>query len=262
MMSISMTHDNPVRVKSRVIGALVLRESKVTFGAAQMGYLWAVLEPVLGTAIIAVLFSYISHHPPLGTSFALFFATGILSYQFYQKLSNSLMAVFEANRGLLAYPLVTETDVVFGRYILISFTYLFVYSVFLGGLVVFWNVGMPQRLDVVLAAMTAISLLGLGAGLLNAIIYMLWPTWRRIEAILTRPLFFLSGVFFIPGAFPPDIRNILAWNPLLQAIDWLRVGYYPNYDSPTLDVGYLWMYVGILVFLAFSAERLYRKHQK
>lgn len=254
--------ENPLRVKARVIAALVLRESRVTFGSVKMGYFWAIFEPVLGTALLTLIFSYVTRHPPIGTSFPLFYATGILMFQLYQKLSGSLMAVFDANRGLMAYPLVKETDVVLARFILIVMTYLFVYIIFFAGLMIIGKAGFPHRLDQVLFAIAAMALLGLGAGLTNAVIYLLWPTWRRIEAVITRPLFFISGVFFIPDLFPPHIRYVLSWNPMMHAIDWVRVGYYSNYRSSTLDLGYLWFYIGVLLAVAFGAERLYRKHQK
>ncbi|WP_349360287.1 ABC transporter permease [Stappia sp.] len=261
-MTSQSTSANPLKIQARVIGALVLRETKVTFGAVQMGYLWAILEPVLGTAILTLIFSVVTRHPPIGTSFALFFATGIITYQLYSKLSSSLMAVFEANRGLMAYPLVKEVDVVIARFLLITMTYLFVFIVFFGGLILLGVADFPARLHIVLAAISFVALLGLGAGLINAVLLLLWPTWRRVEAIITRPLFFISGVFFIPDAFPPDIRYILSWNPLMHAIDWLRTGYYSAYSSETLDVPYMMGYVGILLVIAFAMERIYRKHQK
>lgn len=254
--------ENPFLVQLRVIGALVLRETKVTFGAVQLGYMWAILEPVLGTAILTLVFSFVTRHPPIGTSFPLFFATGVITFQFYQKLSNSLMTVFEGNRGLMAYPLVKETDVVIARFTLITATYLFVYIVFFSALIVFGLAEFPANLGVVLLAVASVALLGLGAGLANAVIYLLWPTWARVEAIVTRPMFFLSGVFFIPDAFPPNIRYILSWNPMLHGIDWFRTGYYPHYKSATLDVPYLLFYIMILLVVAFSFERLFRKHQK
>jgi capsular polysaccharide transport system permease protein len=253
--------ENPIVAKARVVGALALREARVTFGAVKLGYFWAIFEPILGTALLTYIFSIITRHPPIGTSFPLFFATGILTINLYQKLSGSLMAVFEGNRGLLAYPLVKETDVVFARFFVIVMTYIFIYIIFFGGLILIDKGHFPNRLDIVLLAILAIALLGLGAGLTNAVIYMLWPTWRRVEAIITRPLFFLSGVFFIPSNFPPKISYWLSWNPILQAIDLLRVGYYRNYHSQSLDVGYLALYVGILLLIAFGGERLYRKHQ-
>lgn len=253
--------ENPLLVKGRVISALVLREARVTFGSVKLGYFWAVAEPVIGTAILTMIFSFIARHPPIGTSFALFYAIGIFTYQLYRKMSGSLMSVFNSNRGLLGYPLVTELDVVFGRFCLIFLTYILIFTIFFTGLILLGLAHFPRRLDIVFMAVAATGLLGLGAGLTNAMILVLWPTWKRIEVILSRPLFFISGVFFLPDQLPPTVRYYLSWNPLLHAIDWFRVGYYPNYDSVVLDLGYLWLCIGIMLAIALCAERLYRKHR-
>jgi capsular polysaccharide transport system permease protein len=253
--------ENPLLVKGRVISALVLREARVTFGSVKLGYFWAVAEPVIGTAILTMIFSFIVRHPPIGTSFALFYATGIFTYQLYRKMSGSLMSVFAANRGLLGYPLVTELDVVFGRFFLIFLTYIMIFTIFFAALILLGLAHFPRRLDIVLMAIGATGLLGLGVGLTNAMIMVLWPTWKRIEGIISRPLFFISGVFFLPSQFPPDVRYYLSWNPLLHAIDWLRVGYYPNYNSLVLDLGFLWFCVALFLAIALCMERLYRKHR-
>ncbi|SDT94938.1 ABC transporter permease [Stappia sp. ES.058] len=254
--------ENPFLVKVRVVGALVLREARVTFGSVKLGYFWAVAEPVIGTAILTMIFSYIARHPPIGTSFALFYATGIFTYQMYRKLAGSLMAVFSANRGLLGYPLVTELDVVFGRFILIFLTYIVIFTIFFTGLIVLGLGHFPRRFDIVLGAIAATGLLGLGVGLVNAVIVTRWPTWKRIEGILSRPLFFISGVFFLPSMFPPTLRYYMSWNPLLQAIDWMRVGYYSNYNSLVLDLRYLWICIGIFLVIGMGGERLYRKNRE
>jgi len=253
--------ENPLLTKARVIGALVLRESRVTFGSVKLGYFWAIAEPVIGTAILTLIFSYLARHPPIGTSFPLFYATGMITYQMYRKLSGSMLNVFSANRGLLAYPLVKETDVVFARWILINLTYLFIFIIFFTGLIYLDQAGLPHRLDITLLALAALSLLGLGAGLTNAMICVLWPTWKRIEAIISRPMFFISGVFFIPEMIPPTVRYYLSWNPLMHIIDWFRVGYYSNYDSIIFDPGYLFLSTALLLAIGLGAERLYRKHQ-
>lgn len=251
--------ENLIIVQIRVIAALILRETRVTFGASQLGYLWAILNPALGTLVLVAIFSLITRHPPIGTSFALFFATGILVFEMNRKLSSSLMSVFDANKGLLSYPLVKESDVIFARFLLVFTTYLLVMILFFGGLILFTGAPFPAQLEKVFIAVLASALLGLGGGVTNAVILRLWPTWRQLEAILGRPLFFISGIFFIPSMFPPEIRNIIYWNPLLHVIEWMREGYYPNYKSILLDEQYLLLCTGILLITGFGGERLYRK---
>jgi capsular polysaccharide transport system permease protein len=58
-----------------------------------------------------------------------------------------------------------------------------------------------------------------------------------------------TGIFYVPAAMPDRMRDILVWNPVLQAIDWFRSGFFPIYDPHWLD----WRYVVILALLALFA---------
>jgi capsular polysaccharide transport system permease protein len=50
-----------------------------------------------------------------------------------------------------------------------------------------------------------------------------------VEKILTRPLIFISGVFYVPSLLPMEAGNLLWWNPVLHLVEWFRLAYYPTY---------------------------------
>lgn len=224
--------------QTRVIGALVLRETRTAFGNTQLGYLWAVVNPALSTLVLVFIFSAVGRVPAFGTSFALFFATGVLPFQTYSKLSSGLMTAISASRGLLSYPLVNETDILLSKYILVTLTYIMIIFVFFTLIIMGDDASLPVRIEQCAVAFLALSLLGLGAGATNAVIFRLWPTWKQVESIVSRPLFFLSGIFYVPSDFPTHIVKILAWNPVIHGIEWFREGYYGNYHSIILDKSY------------------------
>ncbi|NNJ71353.1 MAG: ABC transporter permease [Kiritimatiellales bacterium] len=246
-------------LQARVIGALVLRETRATFGTSQLGYLWAILTPAAGTAVLVAVFAAASRQPPFGSSLALFFATGLLTLEFYQKLSGSLMMTFNANKALLTYPLIKETDTLFARFLLISATYLIIMLIFYAALILLGLADAPRYPEQLLWAFLATALLGFGAGIFNAVLYSLWDSWQHVERILTRPLFIISGIFFIPSLLPSKAIAVLKWNPVLHLVEWMRAGYYPNYESTVLDKTYLLAFALILILLGLIGERLYRK---
>lgn len=248
-------------LQARVIATLVLRETRASFGTSQFGYLWAIITPAASVAVLVTLFSIIGRQPPFGSSLALFFATGILTLDFFTKLSNTLMATFDANKALLTYPLIRETDAIFARQILISATYLLITALFYGGLIVLGLADLPAYPEKLMFAFAATSLLGFGFGTLNAVVISLWDSWSHIEKILTRPLFFLSGIFYIPSNLPPEAVAILKWNPVLHLVEWFRAGYYPNYDSTVLDRSYPLGLAMLLILLGLGGERLYRRRR-
>ena len=258
-MSSLALYKTAIKTQVRVISALILRETRVAYGASSLGYFWAIAEPVVGTTLMVLIFSAISRTPAIGTNFALFFATGMLIFTTWRQLTSKLMIVFDATKGLLAYPLVNTTDVVVARGILLIITNLIVILLFFSFLVMFLDAPLPAKLEQVLLAFWATVLLGFAGGLLNAVLMALWPTWKQLEGIISRPMFFISGIFFIPTNFPPSAQYWLSWNPLLHCIEWFREGYYGYYSSQVLDKNYLFSCIGVFMVLALGSERLYRK---
>jgi capsular polysaccharide transport system permease protein len=246
-------------LQARVLGALVLRETRATFGTSRLGYLWAILTPAVGIAVLVSVFGAAGRQPPFGSSLALFFATGLITLEFFRKLSSSLMSTFDANKALLTYPVIKETDTLAARMILISITYLLIMVLFYSTLIAFGLADFPHRPEQTLAAFLATALIGFGFGTVNAVLVSVWESWRFVEQILTRPLFIISGVFYIPSRLPSEAVNILKWNPVLHLVEWFRVGYYPNYDSFVLDRTYVLGLGLVLVLLGLAGERLYRK---
>jgi ABC-type polysaccharide/polyol phosphate export permease len=102
----------------RIISALILREIGTSYGRSPGGYLWALAEPVLGIALLTVIFSIGFRTPPIGVNFPLFYATGLLPFLMFVDLSNKVAQAINYSKQLLAYPRVTFIDALLGRFIL------------------------------------------------------------------------------------------------------------------------------------------------
>ena len=76
----------------RVLFALVVREMGTRFGRSWGGYLWAIAEPLGGILLLTIAFSLALRTPPLGTNFALFYATGIIPFFLFSNVSRSVAA--------------------------------------------------------------------------------------------------------------------------------------------------------------------------
>ena len=248
-----------LRIQIRVIVALFLRETRTTFGNSSLGYLWAILTPALGVGLLVLIFSYASRQPPFGQSLALFFATGFLTFEFYNKLSNSIMSVLDSNKALLLYPVVTETSAILARFALISLTYFVIMWIFYGALIFLGLANFPSYPIKLSLAFIVIALLGLGIGLINLFLISIWESWRFIWPIINRPMFFISGIFFIPSLLPDYALDYLKWNPILHMIEWVRSAYYPNYDSRVLDYVFVLTICSFFIVMGLLGERLLRR---
>ena len=243
----------------RAIFALMLREMGTTYGRSPGGYLWAVAEPVAAVALLTLAFSIAFRNPPLGSNFALFYATGYLPFMFYADMTMKIGQAIRYSRPLLTYPSVTFIDAILGRFLLNSLTHLVTFMIVILGIAALYGL----RLDIdplrLLNALAMLSVLCLGLGTFNCYMFGAFPVWERLWSIFNRPLFLLSGVFFLVDSIPYQFREILLFNPLTHVIAEIRAGFYPVYDGRY--VSSLYVYSIGLVFLVLGLLLLYR-HQR
>jgi capsular polysaccharide transport system permease protein len=247
-----------LKIQLRVIGALVLREMRVRFGRSQLGYLWAIADPLAYIVAFSAMFYFLDRHPPFGNSMALFFATGILPFIMFRNLGNQVAAAFNSNQALLTYPIVQPIDTAVARGILEVATAILIMIIVFGGLYLATNIPRPGNILRMLEALSLLALFGFGIGLISAVIITHIASWQNVFRMLMTPMLFLSGIFYSLDSLPSHLREYLAWNPVLHGVEMFRSGYYANYRAPDFDVFYLLFCSLFVTFLALAMERTMR----
>jgi ABC-type polysaccharide/polyol phosphate export permease/tetratricopeptide (TPR) repeat protein len=244
----------------RVIRALILREMRTRFADHRLGYGWALIEPVLHIVLLSATFAVLMQgRPPIGTHFFIFYYTGLIPYHVFVHTSSGMSHAIIANAPLLQLPPITSFDVIAARGILEIVTDVVVAAILLAGFAAIGVAAMPDDLWAASIALLAIAALGGGLGFINAVVTVFCRSWEKTYAQLTRVLYFISGIFYVPAMMPDWARDMLAWNPLLQAIDWFRSGFFGSYQPHWLDRSYL-VILAILALLAgFGLQRGLRR---
>ena len=243
----------------RTITALILREMGSTYGRSPGGYLWAVVQPLGMITMLALGFSLLVRKPALGTSFILFYATGYLPFNLYGEVSNKVAMALRYSRPLLAYPRVAWLDAVLARLVLNTLTSLTVACILISAILMLVETRTVIQITPILVGLGLVTLMGLGVGLMNCLLFSLYPVWQVIWGIFSRPLFIASGVLFLYEGMPPLAQSILWWNPLLHAISEIRTGFYPTYRGDFVSLGY--SYGVALVLVAFGLLLLGRHYK-
>lgn len=239
--------------------SLILREMSSTYGRSPGGYLWAVLDPVAGVTLLTVVFSLVLHTPPLGKNFPLFYASGYLPFMAFIELTTKIGQAIRYSRPLLSYPSISYFDALLSRLVLNLMTDILVFILLVGGIHIIFD--LPADLDGarLLNGLVMLIMLVFGIGSLNCYLFSRFPLWERIWAILTRPLFFVSGVFFVPDFMTEGFRNFLMINPLTHIICELRAGIYPIYQAEFVSP--LYVYAIGLIFTCFGLLLLKRHYR-
>lgn len=243
----------------RAILALMLREMATRYGRSPGGYVWAVLEPLGAIMIMALGFALIVRNPPLGSSFTLFFATAFLPFSLYMNVSNMVARSINFSRALLFYPAVTWVDAILARFILNALTDILVMVILLTGFLLVTDTRVILEIGPILESVALATLLGLGIGVLNCALNGLFPVWMQVWSIANRPLFLVSGVFFLYEDLPQSVQGILWYNPLLHITGLMRQGFYPTYGGDYISI--VFVVAVSLITLFFGVVLLGRYHR-
>jgi ABC-type polysaccharide/polyol phosphate export permease/Tfp pilus assembly protein PilF len=245
--------------RCRVIYAIMLRDIRTRFGHTKLGYFWAIMEPITHLLTLGTVFYAVNHAPPpVGDNLFLFYITGLVPFLMFSHVSQDVMNAAEANNAMLQLPIVKRTDIMVAHALRQFATELCVGVVIFSIAALLGERGMPADPLTAMAAITLLWLLAVGVGAFNLVILEAFPSYETLYASLIRMLYVASGIYFSPISMPDWVREILAWNPILQGIEYFRSGFFPQYDPHWLDVNYLLIWVVASIGLGFALERALR----
>ncbi|CUH36803.1 Polysialic acid transport protein KpsM [Jannaschia seosinensis] len=258
-MFLQTRSDLPPFATFRSIGALLLREMSTTYGRSPGGYAWAVLEPVGAIALLSLVFSYALRSPSLGTNFPLFYATGYLVFMMFQDPSMKVAQSINFSRQFLSYPRVTFIDALAARFLLAVITHLMVFYIVMTGIHIIYELNTIIDFMRIFETLLATAVLALAIGTLNCFFFTRFPVYRSAWSVLTRPLFILSCILFIPEDVPSELRGWLLLNPLVHLTGNMRAAFYATYDATYVSLVYVYLISGLA--LAFGLLLLRRYHR-
>ena len=242
-----------------VVNALLLRETRTRFGAHNLGYLWALLEPILMIITFVLLLRFGNRAPPTGMDMFGFVSTGLIPYALFMNSLNRVAESINGNRGLLFYPVVRPLDLVYARALLEFVTYSAIFVLILGGNALYRQQLAVDNALMVMCGLVMASALGTTIGLILCTLALYSNFVERARAPLLRPLFWISGIFFSANQLPDNVREWLLHNPVLHCVEYVRGGWYATYDPIHASPGFVLSLIVLCAALGLSLERRARR---
>jgi len=233
----------------RAIGALMLREMASTYGRSPGGYVWMILEPAAGLALLSFVFGLMLRSPPLGTNFPYFFAGGLLPFTFYTTISMQISKSLNYSRPFLAYPAVTFLDALLARFLLNALTQMLVMVVVVAGIVLVYDLRPIMDWSAIFLAMAMLFALTISIGVMNCFLFGMFPLWERLWTVVNRPMFVLSGVLHIPENVPMRFRDYYMLNPIAHITSQMRKGFFATYEASYVNPTYVFIISFVLLSL-------------
>ncbi len=222
---------------------------------------WLFVEPAGQLAIMILLFTFIGRSPAYGTSMALFLLTGIVMLNFFSVGSTMVMqSMIQTSNKLRLSPIGIFHDAIAST-IFKFITALGYTSILLIGI---WFVQgtdvIPKNPLIALHAFILSCALCLGFGMVRAFATKFLPLLEKTYATLSRGLIFISGIFFVPSFMPPQIREMLSYNPILHIVELFRLGIYDQY--PTIIYSPIYLHLFCIGSIALGATLIWHKRSE
>jgi len=230
----------PLQLRSsRTISALIMREMSTTYGRSIMGYAWAILEPAAGIMLLTFIFSLALRSPPIGTNFALFYASGMLPFVAWNTIQQKVSTAVRFSKPLLFYPGVTYIDAIVARVLLNALTQLMVFLVVMGGIITLYRLDVILDVPAIALGLSMVLALATGVGTLNCYLFSVAPLWDKIWSVINRPMVLLSCVIFTYDSVPEPYKGWLWWNPVVHLVGQVRAGVFSTYDATYVSPLYI-----------------------
>lgn len=251
----ALVHDSPWAIHRRVVGALILREMLTRYGRNNIGFLWLFVEPIMFTLIVVGIRTATSSIYQGSIPMVAFAITGWPSVMLWRTMPARLIGAVRSNRSLLHHRQVTILDIYIARIsleMLATTTSLVTVSFILmaGG----WLTAPEDWLEVA-AGWFLLGWFGAGLafiiGSLSESFEAVAHFWRPASYLLMP----LSGIAFVVDNLPQDLQHIALWLPMLNALEFMRDGWFGSTFHAHYDLMYVLIFNLSLTFAGLSLVR-------
>ncbi|MFL1455772.1 ABC transporter permease [Marinobacter sp. GN3S48] len=220
------------RITADVWHALFLREAVARISADRIAWLWLLAEPIAHVALmvwVRTLIGRIRIVP--GAEFIPWLVVGITLFIMFRNQMNRGMEAINANRGLFAYRQVHPVDTVLVRGALEGILSTIVMILMVIGFTLLGQNLVPHHPLEVLNIWVSVWLFGTGVALVFSVMATTLPESAKFVRMTMLPLYFLSGIMIPVQYFPHDLQQYLLYNPMLHAIELMRMGFFESYRA-------------------------------
>jgi ABC-2 type transport system permease protein/capsular polysaccharide transport system permease protein len=206
---------------------------------AIVSLVWVATRRIHGSSIPIVAFSL----------------TGYTSLLLWRGMPSRCIGALKSNRSLLYHRQVTIMDVYFAR-VLLECMAVTTSLVALG--IIFCTlefVPPPEDYMKVLEGWLLLAWFGAGFGLTIAGLAEKFPVVDNLWPPFSYVLMPFSGVAYIADALPQTMRDVVLWLPMLNALEYLREGWFGSVMKAHYDIPYVIVFNLILTFTGLSLVR-------
>ncbi|QBY03356.1 ABC transporter [Thalassotalea sp. HSM 43] len=241
-----------------VIFAIFLREIRSKFND-KVGISWALINPLLFVFAFSFIRSQLAGPTTHSMPTVIFIMYGMLMIQLFLSTFRSVSGSVQKNKALFAFRQVQPISAVLAN---AMFELLVIFAVILVTMLLIYLIGIEFYIYnplLVISYVVLVWLISVALGLLFAVAKAFVAEIGKLENLLLRPMFFISGIFFSLKDIPQQYWPYLDWNPFLHAVELSRDAAYPTFAAKGVSVEFLLMFALTTLFLSLAVYKAFWK---
>jgi ABC-2 type transport system permease protein len=229
-------------------------EYRLTYFGSALGYLWALMRPLLMFVVLLIVFTQVFDVGGTVTDYPSVLLVNIVTFSFFQEATNTAVQSVLQRESLVR-------KMHFPRMVIplsVVATALLNYVLSLVAVVVLLLVlGTDPRWTWLLAPAAILPILALATGLamLLSALYVRFRDVAPIWAVLSMLLFYGTPVLYVIDLVPESFQRLVMCNPIAVCLEQLRV-WVVDADAPgavSVLGGAAWLLVPLAILLAVCA---------
>ncbi|UGX88651.1 ABC transporter permease [Phyllobacterium meliloti] len=250
-----------LRAQARVLGALVMREMITRYGRENIGFLWLILEPMILTCGVMLLWTLMKHEAH-GLTVIAFVLSGYMPLTLWRHISSHMVSCLRHNIPLMYHRQIRLADALIARALLeiggTTFALLVVYSgAYLAGFIdPFEDIGLN------LAGWLFMAWFSFAAGLILAALSEIFEVVEKLVPPFQYLMLPISGMFFMVSWLPHGVQKLALYVPTVHCFEMFRAGTFGNAIKAHYDVSYIFTCCLITTAVGLYLVEHVRKHIK
>lgn len=234
-----------------LIWRLARSDFKLRYHGSFLGYLWAIIKPLLIFTILNFVFSSIFNPRNTGNPYySLQLLTSLILFNFFIEGTNAGMMSFLAKSQLITKIYVPRWTIIFAATLNALFIFLFNLAI----IIIFFALYRfaPSPLAVLAFAFSILLtyLLVIGLSIVLAPLYVRFRDLAMIWEVITTGLFYASPIIYPLAMMPIQVQRILLLNPMAFIIHFTKESLINNHFAESWQI--LLFVSALSIFLIFS----------
>ena len=230
---------------------------KLKYRYTSLGFLWNFLEPAMYLTVLSVVFSVVNEMNI--RDYAVFLFSALVPWRYFEKIVNACTDSITGGEWLLKKMYVSPFVFPMIRWLVASVEFLFSLVVLFA---IFAILKDNWTIHILILPLTIIpwSMLGLGMGMIAAVLFVFFRDIRTIVQMLLMIAFFSAPILFKPVMF--DTQSIqstmLKWHPVTYFAALFQKPFYEASWPCALDWGVSMGFAGVSLLIGYALVHRYK----